>query len=842
MLLLACSSPAPSAPTARAQDDAHCEIAAALRREAGSDESAGRLYRAIAAIERADALCPQTSAETAALRRSIEEELASARGARALFGEGLVGKRSGDDAGAQRAFDRALAALERETGEKVRLELRPALASETGPRPPIEWSPDSRRYLERATLNVVDPSSGVAHAAPAEGVRAVALVADSEGVAIRDFDGKAPVELLDFESGLSIGNLGVAGLVRRVAVTDDGRMFAIVIAAAGSRDVLVWDSARKARAFLVPAREGVAELAFSADGRTLWVTDGDQVAWCDVQKGPPCRATAGRLLATSARVAAVATKRGIELQVMHAAGGKPALRLAKSACGEATRAAFDAKGERFAIADAENRVCLWDAATGRIRANFPSVDATISGLEVAADGRVLATAVADTGHHKSYVLIPTKTTTAEPEGERYWAGGGRASFFLDRNRWTIAVATEGSAEQTVPLPRNQTPILRYLAHRFSPDAHWLWVDGVTVDVGAARIASSLPFDELVAPLFAAASGSLWTVSFPRLVQWQREKSRPARTLAIPKQANRVLFDAAGAPMFVWVPHVLPKDAPTFAEGDGLDVFRPLLRYGAEIRYLDASRVAARQNPGVILTALADGAQASRYLRVPEFYGFAASPDGTQLATTDSDAVGAAHIWDSRTGQSRAELKGRARFLDIAFSPDGKSVVTLSSTGSLDVWDISAGCAKSRSFDARRGETLARRGLVFSTDGRFIASRSEAGFRIWNVTDGSEVADIAAPRATEVLGFSRDRRRLWMNTGGRLVAAPIDATGTTASIVAPPDGKALVVLASDGRFTIVGDRDSGRRQLACRAGRWSYPLELCEARFFDADLWSEVAPN
>lgn len=713
LLATSCATPPLAAPPGPGPSiPSRCEESATLRGEAQRLFEEGRLHRAARAQRRADELCAAGSVEARGLRARIAGELSGDGDARALFREGLAAKREGDGVRARRAFERAMAALAREMGEEVRAEVRPALWTEVGPFPPIVWSPDGARVLERSTQSVVDATTGIGHMPPGPGD--VVLVPHGEGLLLRGG------ELFDFTTGARLGRvaeanpIGAADERRRlrvgavdVSAASDrgGRRLAIDIPSDRPR-VVVWDTARREIVFTIEDGEPGAKLSFSSDDRTLSIAGKSKLLICDMEKGPPCRARTGSL--------------------------------------------------------------------------------------------------------------PTEAAPDE-----------RARFSLDEDTWTVALPPPASA---VRLIRSERPVHDYLPPVLDPSGKRLWIDGVTVEVASGSVLSDRGVEGPLAPQLAAGSGELFTLAFPELSSWQWERGRGGGGVLIPRDAGRVTFDRQGAPLFVEpiTARSLPKDAPAYGAGASRRVFRPLSRSNGEIVYLDQGRFAARDGGTTIRVGSSDPSAPALRFSVPDSLGFAASPDGAWIATTDADvASGAARIWDSRTGAAVAELREGAPFVDVAFSPNGAWAVTLSTTGVLYVWNVSNHFAKARSLPLSAHEDTRRRGLAFSADGRLLASRSARGYRIWDFTRGAEVGIVDAPGSSRVLGFSLDGANLWTDDGDHLTARPMDRAMPRWSVFGTPEGRALVGLSSDGRVRVLGDAAAARRAMACRAGRWVYPFDLCE---------------
>src|SRR6185295_17264904 len=62
-----------------------------------------------------------------------------------------------------------------------------------------------------------------------------------------------------------------------------------------------------------------------------------------------------------------------------------------------------------------------------------------------------------------------------------------------------------------------------------------------------------------------------------------------------------------------------------------------------------------------------------------------SPDGRLVVTASAD--GMARVWDAATGASHGELRGHSGTVHSAsFSPDGKFIVTAGNDATVRVWD------------------------------------------------------------------------------------------------------------------------------------------------------------
>jgi WD40 repeat protein/beta-lactamase regulating signal transducer with metallopeptidase domain len=135
------------------------------------------------------------------------------------------------------------------------------------------------------------------------------------------------------------------------------------------------------------------------------------------------------------------------------------------------------------------------------------------------------------------------------------------------------------------------------------------------------------------------------------------------------------------------------------------------------------------------------------------HALAVSRDGQTLVSGSSDRL--VKVWDAATGKERLTLRGHESLVSaVAISPDGKIVATAS--GEVRTWDISAG----REHVHMRRLGLHGRwayGLAFSPDGRTLVSGSDDGkVNVWDVATGRLVRSLEPLReAWKAVAFSPD---------------------------------------------------------------------------------------
>jgi WD40 repeat protein/uncharacterized caspase-like protein len=94
-----------------------------------------------------------------------------------------------------------------------------------------------------------------------------------------------------------------------------------------------------------------------------------------------------------------------------------------------------------------------------------------------------------------------------------------------------------------------------------------------------------------------------------------------------------------------------------------------------------------------------------------------SPDGRLVATDDGEDI---VIWDSSTGQQVKRLVGHLRYINsIAFSPDGRFILSGAEDGTARIWEVSTGNELCRLISLNNGDWV-----VVAPDGRFDTNNLE----------------------------------------------------------------------------------------------------------------------
>jgi WD40 repeat protein len=311
------------APPPTAAPPSACDGAAKQRARVKGLLAEGRLDRALRVIAHADRRCPASAAESAADRSAARDELGRdpGAGAEALLEAGLAEKKAGRAPEAQRLFDRALAAFEREA--KVTLDTPNGVSGEVHAVALGGQGQGLRLVVAHDNgVSVFDPETLAERFSfvPKGSPRAAAVSPEGRTALIGTFEHAA---LWDLETGQEVFHLD--GMHDEVAFSADGKTFLVADTYRGHLEV--WSTAARAalRAVDLPApakgAKGLrfAGVAMGGDTVAAGLSDGSVKLW-SIKSGKELRSIAAhperpRTVALSAdgKLLAVAAKDQVQL-------------------------------------------------------------------------------------------------------------------------------------------------------------------------------------------------------------------------------------------------------------------------------------------------------------------------------------------------------------------------------------------------------------------------------------------------------------------------------------------------------------------------------------------------
>lgn len=119
------------------------------------------------------------------------------------------------------------------------------------------------------------------------------------------------------------------------------------------------------------------------------------------------------------------------------------------------------------------------------------------------------------------------------------------------------------------------------------------------------------------------------------------------------------------------------------------------------------------------------------------------PDGKRLVSASQSTDLAVIVWDATTGLRTQEMKGhKGSVLDVAFSPDGATVVSASADKTARIWSTETGTE----LESLNGHDDYVNTARFSPDGRLVVTTSnDHTVRIWYSKTGFEMARLEGHR-------------------------------------------------------------------------------------------------
>jgi WD40 repeat protein len=130
-----------------------------------------------------------------------------------------------------------------------------------------------------------------------------------------------------------------------------------------------------------------------------------------------------------------------------------------------------------------------------------------------------------------------------------------------------------------------------------------------------------------------------------------------------------------------------------------------------------------------------------------------TPDGKQLISAGQDGV--IRLWDSTTGrQIRILESNRGPIRAFALSPDGKTFASISKGDEVRLREVANGRLV-RKFELK----AASDSVAFSPDGKQLAAGEEQNVKVWETETGRVVQTIPVETAARQLHFTHDRKHL-----------------------------------------------------------------------------------
>jgi WD40 repeat protein len=197
-----------------------------------------------------------------------------------------------------------------------------------------------------------------------------------------------------------------------------------------------------------------------------------------------------------------------------------------------------------------------------------------------------------------------------------------------------------------------------------------------------------------------------------------------------------------------------------------------------------------------------------------------SPDGKRIVSGSDDKT--VKIWDAETEQEKLTLKGYSGTIrSVAFSPDGKQIVSGSDDNTVKVWNSVTGEEVS-TLKGHSGNVLC---VAWSLSGNLIVSGSHK-MKIWAAETaqliltikggGSDVRSVAfSPDGKHIAsGYPDANPQVWDSETGQLKLTLKGHSRGVNSVVFSPDGNWIASGSSDNTMKI-WDAETGQEKLTLK---------------------------
>jgi WD40 repeat protein/serine/threonine protein kinase len=207
------------------------------------------------------------------------------------------------------------------------------------------------------------------------------------------------------------------------------------------------------------------------------------------------------------------------------------------------------------------------------------------------------------------------------------------------------------------------------------------------------------------------------------------------------------------------------------------------------------------------------------------YSVALSGDGKRIVSgiggydlKTKKSWGEVKVWDAATGQELRTLpRHTGHVLSVAFSSDGRRIVSGSRDGTVKVWDAATGEEQL----SVRGHTEGISSVALSGDGKRIVSGSrDKTVNVWDAATGEEKLTLKGLSFSTVAITSDGRKivsghEVWDLAAGQ---AKITLTGAARTGAISADGRRIVSATGDGMVK-VWDTATGQQLLTFKGGAW-----------------------
>jgi len=430
---------------------------------------------------------------------------------------------------------------------------------------------------------------------------------------------------------------------------------------------------------------------------------------------------------------------------------------------------FSPDHTRIASGDEDGTIRIWDLQTGSLLNTLSTHDGAVTALAFSPDGSRLASGangssiqvhevpsgkkIAEMTHRGSYV----NTLDVSADGTRIVSAGGSSA---------VQIRNARNGEEVTTLKKGPTNVK---CASFSPDGTRvvtgdhsgtvrIWsVSSGTIERSFVCSPEKLIHTVLFTPDGShVVSGGVDGILRIHDLSGERGNGKPVHRKKVPERILTVALSADGKRIVAG----LYNGSVVSWRPDRDNTLRTLGPYVHPVPALDVapdeSHIAFGGSHVIRYASLSDdGGTQPRPGHLSSVRAVAYTPDGRHVVTGGEDA--SALVWDLQSGKVTERFTGHSgQMTSIDVSPDGKHVISAATDDTLRTWSISSG----EQTSALRADNLDFRSVQFSHSGSRIIYRNGNGIIIRNRDTGKRTHDVPVSPGTALsVALSPDRTTL-----------------------------------------------------------------------------------